>query len=174
MTSSNTPMFAITVYGNTMEELKENLRTAVAEHDGEDAVEEETAPVTKKTMTAVEKKAAEARKAAGSSAKVNAPKTTTKTTTKKAPEPEPEEDPTEEEDDPLGENADEGDAEEITKDDVLAVLVEVKAAFPQDPTAVSTLVQKYGGGVKKLGDVDPEHYPALKAAAEKKLKTAKR
>lgn len=73
-------------------------------------------------------------------------------------------------DDVLGENdaADDG-SEELTQDDIKALLVECRAAFPKKTTIISEIVKEHGKA-GKLSDVDEKHYPAIAAHCRKLLK----
>lgn len=156
---TDTAAFSLTVYGSSVEDLKNNLGTAILGLTGTKGKAEAEKP-------AEEKLAAEAKKATGSTGTVKG----AGKGKKPEPEPEPEEEEAEDdglEDDGLGE-----EEPEVTQADVRAALLEVKSTFKTDAQAVSKLVGKYGAA--KLGDVDPSNYAALLADAQKKLKTAKK
>lgn len=166
-------MFQITISGKTKEELITSATSLVALLGGTAAAALSilsasdqarlrgdatvVPPKADKEPTAAEKKAAEkaAKKAAEDAAKAAAAEV---------------EDEAIDDGDPLGEN-DEAEGEALTREDVKALLIEVRGAYPKEATIISQIVREHGKQAK-ISDVDEKLLPKVAARCRELLKKA--
>lgn len=173
-------MFKITVSGATTEELSANLSAAAAAFMGSvsapaaavlDPVEQARLRGSATVVPPADAKATAKGKAADdkkAKAKADAEaKAKAEAEAKAAAEAEETSTDAVDDDDVLGEGTGEVD-ETFTQEDVKKLLLEVRTAFPKDPSALSNVVKEYGKAAK-LSDVKPEQYAAVVARCRELL-----
>lgn len=152
----------ITVEGETASEVSAKLLALSTLLGGTAAVGEPAAPATtgkpgRKSKSSAQEPS-EAPKTSSSDGKADVAKAVGAT----AEVVQPEDDGLGEEDDGLGDDV-------LTREDVKALLIEVKTTFVDDTTAVGKLVASVSKAARKLADVPDADLQALGAAAKKKL-----